>query len=262
MTGNGSFVLADSDTFIEMDGNGESSLWVAGLPYDEDILGVRFARNGLLYASMGLNSSEIWTFSPDGGELLLDTGLELPNAIHIDHDDQLWVSDYFGDTVSRIDIASGTVETVVDTQANSANGVFFDEQRSILYWATYQSSRIWSATINGPQVGAPTLVADLEGFSDGITMDECGHLYVVDQGGVAGDTPCRIDRITLDANGAPYGEVVELAPAGSLGNGCANAQFGYGFDNEFDQAMFVTGQQGGVYRVQVGISGYPIALPD
>ena len=262
MTGNGTFVLADGDTFVEMDAEGNSDLWVAGLPFDEDILGVRFDAYGTLYASMGLNSSEIWTFTQAGGEMLLDTGLQLPNAIHIDSTGMIWVSDYFGDTISRITADGSNVETVINTNANSANGVFFDENRNVLYWANYQSSQIWSAPVTAGVVGAPAGVVDLEGFSDGITMDECGNLYVVDQGGVAGDTPCRIDRIPLNEAGAQDGDVVEIAPAGSLGNGCANAQFGYGFGDENDQAMFVTGQQGGVYRVEAGVSGYPLSIGD
>ena len=56
--------------------------------------------------------------------------------------------------------------------------------------------------------------------------------------------------------------VVEIAGAGDLGNGCANMMFGYGFGNEYDQAAFVTGQNGNIYRIQLGVGGYPLALPE
>ena len=148
---------------------------------------------------------------------------------------------------------------------NDANGLFYDENRQVLYWVRYNSSQLWRAPVADGVVGAPVATVNLDGFSDGLSMDECGNLYVVDQGGLAGG-PCRIDRIPLDAAGAPDGTpddstVVEIAGAGDLGNSCANAQFGYGFGNEYDQALFVTGQLGAVYRVQVGVGGYDIPLP-
>ncbi|MCR9166476.1 MAG: hypothetical protein ACE37F_36615 [Nannocystaceae bacterium] len=256
MTGQGTFVLADGDEFVEMDAEGNTTTWATGLPFDEDILGIRFDSNGTLYAAMGLNSTDLWSFTPAGGQIVMDTGLQLPNAIHIDSEDQIWVSDYFGDTISRIDPVAQTVEVVVANQANSANGVFLDEQRGILYWANYGAGQIWSAPVNEGVVGAPVGVADLEGNSDGITMDECGNLYVVDQGGIAGNNPCRIDLIPLNAAGAAAGDTIEIVTAGELGNACANAQFGVGFGDENDQALFVTGQTGAVYRVEVGLSGY------
>lgn len=262
MTGQGTFVLADGNEFVEMDAEGNTTTWVGGLPFDEDILGIRFDSNGTLYAAMGLNSTDLWSFTPEGGQIVLDTGLQLPNAIHIDSNDQIWISDYFGDSVSVIDPGGGTVDTVVNNQANNANGVFLDEQRGILYWANYNAGQIWSATVNEGVVGAPVPVILLAGNSDGMTMDECGNLYVVDQGGLGAPGPCRIDLIELNAAGAAISEdAIELVGAGDLGNACANAQFGYGFGDENDQAMFVTGQAGGVYRVEVGLSGYPITLP-
>ncbi|MGH1341465.1 MAG: hypothetical protein ACRBN8_07940 [Nannocystales bacterium] len=260
MTGNGTFVLADGGTLVEMDGEGNTTDWLVGLPYDEDILGIRFDSAGTLYAAVGLNGTDLWSFTMAGSNNEFDTGLELPNAIHIDSDDQIWISDYFGDSISRIDPVAQTVVEVIGNNANTANGVFFDEQRGMLYWANYSQSQIWGAVITDGTAGGPIPIIELEGVSDGMTMDECGNLYVVDQGGIQGNMPCRIDRIALDASGQ-NGEVFEIAGAGDLGNGCANAQFGYGFGDSNDQAMFVTGQGGNIYRVEIGLSGYPITLP-
>lgn len=262
MTGAGSFVLADGDTLVEMDGEGNTSTWASGLPFDEDILGIRFDSTYTLYAAMGLNSTELWAFTTEGGAAVFDTGLQLPNAIHIDSQDRIWVSDYFGDSISIIDTDAQTVTPVVQMQANAANGVFYDEQRGLLYWANYSSSQIYRAPVTGATVGAAIPTVDLTGFSDGMTMDECGNLYVVDQGGLAGNNPCRIDRIELDDEGAPVGDAVEIASAGELGNACANAQFGYGFGDDSDRSLFITGQQGNVYRMYVGLEGYPISLPE
>ncbi len=260
MTGNGTFVLADGGTLVEMDGDGNTTAWLAGLPFDEDILGIRFDSAGTLYAAVGLNGTDLWSFTTAGSTNEFDTLLQLPNAIHVDSDDQIWMSDYFGDSISRIDPVAQTVVEVIGNNANTANGVFFDEQRGMLYWANYSQSQIWGAVITGGTAGAPIPVIDLEGVSDGMTMDECGNLYVVDQGGIQGNMPCRIDRIELDEAGQS-GQAFEIASAGELGNGCANAQFGYGFGDSSDQALFVTGQAGNVYRIEIGLSGYPITLP-
>lgn len=262
MTGNGTFVIADGDTLVEMDGEGNATDWLTGLPYDEDILGLRFAPDGTLYAAMGLNGSEIYAFTPGGATVLLDSGLALSNGVHVDSAGMIWVSDYFGNSVNRIDPSGPTIEAVVTTNANNANGVFFDEQRGQVFWANYNSSQLWRAPVTGGVVGTPVGVADLAGRSDGIAMDECGNVYVVDQAAIAGDAPCRIDRVPLDANGDAAGAVVEIAGAGELGNGCANMMFGYGFGNEYDQAAFVTGQNGNIYRIQLGVGGYPLALPE
>ncbi|MEM6291953.1 MAG: hypothetical protein AAGA54_11835 [Myxococcota bacterium] len=264
MTGQGTFVLADGGDLIEMDGDGNSEVWYAGLPYNTDILGMRFDPYGTLHAAMGFNADEVWSFTEAGGEVLIATGGDTPNGIHVDSSGNVWVTHILSNTIDRIDPTGPTIETLVAGEAQ-ANGLFYDENREVLYWVRYGSSQLWRAPVAGGVIGVPIPTVDLDGFSDGLSMDECGNLYVVDQGGVDGG-PCRIDRIPLDAAGAPDGgpldsTVVEIAGAGDLGNSCANAQFGYGFGDEYDQALFVTGQTGAVYRVQVGVGGYDIPLP-
>lgn len=260
MTGNGTFVLADGGTMVEMDADGNTTDWLPGLPFNTNILGIAFDSSGTLYAAMGLNSADLWSFTTAGGNNLFDTGLMIPNGVFVDSADQVWVSDYTGGSISRIDPDAGTVVEVIGANANTANGIFFDEQRGMLYWLNYSASQIGAAPITDGVAGAPVLVADLEGVSDGMTMDECGNLYVVDQGGLGGGQPCRIDRVELNAAGTS-GDVLEIANSSDLGNNCANAQFGYGFGDSNDQALFVTGQEGDVFRIEIGLSGYPITLP-
>ncbi len=261
MTGQGTFVIADGDELVEMDGDGNASTWLAGIPYDQDMLGLRFAADGTLYAASGLNGSGIYAFTPSEATLLLEGEFQLSNGLYVDHDGMVWVTDYFGASVQRIDPSGPTIEPVVTTNANNANGVFHDEERGQLFWTNYNASQLWRAPIVAGVVGTPVGVVDLAGRSDGVAMDECGNMYVVDQGGTAGNVPCRIDRVPLDAIGDADGSTVEVASPGDLGNGCANMQFGYGFGDAYDQAGFVTGQAGGVYRIELGVGGYAIPLP-
>lgn len=263
MTGNGTFVLADGDTMVEMDADGNTTDWLTALPYDAGILGIAFDTYGNLYGSAGVNDTILRSFTPAGSTELFETNAQLLNGLFVDSDQQLWVSDSFGDNISRIDPDAGTIVEIVNSNASSANGVFFDEQRSVLYWARFAQSQIYAAQITDGAAGPSAQVVDLEGSSDGMTMDECGNLYVVDQGGLGAGAPCRIDRIELTEGGSGVvdGGVVEVAGPGDIGNSCASVQFGYGFGDANDQALFVVGTQGEVYRVDAGVGGYPITLP-
>ncbi len=262
MTGSGTFIVADGDELVEMDGEGGASTWLAGIPYDDDILGIAFHPDGTLYGAMGLNGTGLLAFTPGGSTPLLVGEFQLPNGVYVDHDGIVWVTDYFGASIQRVDPAGPSTEVVVSSNANNANGVFHDEERGQLFWTNYNASQLWRAPVTGASVGTPVPVADLEGRSDGVAMDECGNIYVLDQGGTAGNIPCRIDRVPLDANGDAAGATVEIAEAGDLGNACANMQFGYGFGNAYDRSGFVTGQAGNIYRIDLGVGGYDVTLPN
>jgi sugar lactone lactonase YvrE len=168
----------------------------------------------------------------------------------------VWATDFGGNAVYRVN-PDLTIDTI-NGAATTANGVFFDENRSILYWSQYNLGRVHMIPIDemDGSPGASTMVADLTGQTDGLTMDICGHIYAVDQ---AGGGACRIDRVHLDEDGnlAPEG-VVEIAGAADLPNGCSNAQFGYGFGDENDERLFTVGVDGDVYRIDVGVEGYLI----
>ena len=76
--------------------------------------------------------------------------------------------------------------------------------RGMAFFVRYDQSQLWRISISGSgmPIGQPTMVADLTGFSDGITLDVCGNLYVVDQGGVDGPSgTSRIDRVFMTDGG-------------------------------------------------------------
>ena len=86
---------------------------------------------------------------------------------------------------------------------------------------------------------------------DGLVMDACGNLYVVDQG--ASD----IYRVKLDAAGAAMGNAELMA---SFPKNVANAQFGSG-DGFDPMTLYVAGNPGTVYSIAVGVPGAPVPTP-
>ena len=253
MTGDGSFVGTSGNRLLESDENGVTSEFISPLP--SATFGMRFNIDGdLLFVAD--DGDTIERVSNGVLDTYIDAGFIFPNGIFPDRNGDLWVTDFSADTVSRVN-ADLTVDVIATVQ-NQANGVWFDEDRSVVFWTIYGPSQLWRADIDAEgNPGAPIPVADLTGSSDGIAMDECGNAYVVDQ---AGGGPCRIDRVFLDAAGdVGPGGVEEIASAGDVGNGCANGAFGVGFGDENDRSLFVTGLSGDVYRIHLGVGGAPTA---
>ncbi len=262
MTGSGTFIAGSGNTLVEVDGDGVATEWFAPLP-GNGMLGVKVDPTGDLIAAFGFSTSNLYRFSPDASEIILDSEFGAPNGVFIDSQGLVWVTDTVGGAIGRLDPAGPTFEVVNTQNTNGANGIFFDENRNMLFWSLYGPSQLWRAPVdNGGVVGTPVMVTDLAGNSDGVVLDECGNAYVVDQAGGAGNNPCRIDRIVLDDGGDIVGAVEQIAGDGDLGNGCANAQFGFGFGNSYDESLFITGLGGFLYRLELGVAGYPITLPD
>lgn len=258
MTGNGTFIGLAGNELHESDANGSTTDFFA--PVSAPLYGLRFNAAGQL---LGVNSNteNIDVFDGVSQQVWADTDFVFGNGLYPDNEGNVWVTDFGGNAIYRvnpdlsIDLVSGTTM--------QPNGIFFDEDRRLLYWSRYGTGELHAIPIDDAgQAGASMLVADLAGQTDGITMDICGHIYAVDQAGGGGMNPCRVDRVHLleDGSLAPEG-VVEIAGGGDLGNGCSNAQFGYGFGDENDERLFVTGVLGDIYVIDVGIEGYPIPLP-
>jgi hypothetical protein len=252
MTGNGTFVGESGDVLLESDAEGNTSEYFSDIA--SPLFGLRFNSDGEL---LGVNSGSenVDIFSGGLQDVYATMGMVMGNGLYPDNEGNAWVSDFGGNAIYRID-STQTVHPVTDL-STQPNGIFFDENRRILFWTRYGTSELHSFPIDDDyEAGADALVVNLAGQTDGITMDVCGHIYAVDQ---AGGGSCRIDRVHLTEDGelAPEG-VVEIAGGGDIGTGCSNAQFGYGFGDDNDRSLFVTAISGDIYIVDVGIEGYPI----
>lgn len=258
MTGNGTFIGLSGNELLEADADGNTSDFYA--PVSAPLFGLRFTGAGDL---LGVNSNteNIDVFDGVSQEIYADTAFNFGNGIYPDNAGSVWATDFGGNAIYKVN-PDLTVDLVSDTTMQP-NGIFFDEDRGLLFWSRYGTGELHAIPIDDMgEPGADMLVTDLVGQTDGITMDACGHIYAVDQAGGGGMNPCRVDRVHLEPDGSLAAEgVVEIAGGGDLGNGCSNAQFGYGFGDENDQSLFVTGVLGNIYVIDVGVEGYAIPLP-
>jgi sugar lactone lactonase YvrE len=213
--------------------------------------GLRYRPDGFLVVALP-QANKIVEVSPQGMVTDLVTGLDGPNGIYPDFDGNVWFTELPADRVSRIN-PDKSVDVIVQGQpANGANGVVYDAKRKLLFYTNYNAGRIRSVDMSGAMPGAPQDVVEIQNASlDGLVMDACGHIYVVDQGN------SRLYRMQLDAAGAPMGQPELLA---DFPQNVANAQFGSGpgWDS---MTLYAAGNPGAVFAVPIGVPGAPVPTP-
>lgn len=215
------------------------------------------------YGSRYLADGRLLVALPQGGKVIAIDGqgaiadfvtqVQGPNGIFNDVMGNVWITEFGGGRVIRVGADLERTTIVMGDDAAAANGVVFDPERGLLFYTKYQAGEIRRVAIDDQgQPGASELVIDLPGTSpDGLVMDACGYLYVVDQGGG------ELYRVLLDA----AGEATNMpTPMATFPSNVANAQFGVGpgFD---PQTLYVAGNPGDVYTLQVEFPGAPIATP-
>lgn len=220
-------------------------------PFAEDIgqaYGLRYRATGALIVA--LPEGRVLEVSPQGEATDYVINLAGPNGLYPDFEGNVWMTEFNGGKVSRIN-PDKSVDAIVMTTPQP-NGVVFDATRKALFYTEYSEGRIRRVDMSPGGEMTPVEVAVIEYAAlDGLVLDACGNLYAVDNGGN------RLYRIKLDASGASAGAAELLA---SFPQNVANAQFGSGpgFDAT---ALYVTGDPGTVYAVAVGVAGAPVPAP-
>lgn len=213
--------------------------------------GVRYLPNGNLAAAIP-GAGKVVLVKPDGQVADLATGLSSPNGVYADADSNVWVTEFGGSRVIRI--APDGTKTVVVSGANaqSANGVLVDSARKLLFYTEYSKGKIHRLDL-AAEAAQPVLVASVPGAAlDGMVLDACGNVYAVDQ------KNSRLYRVRTDAQGAATAAAELVA---SFPTNVANALFGVG--EGFDATkLYVTGNPGSVYTVDLGVGGAPVPLPE
>ncbi|MBK9752934.1 MAG: SMP-30/gluconolactonase/LRE family protein [Nannocystis sp.] len=211
--------------------------------------GTRFMSDGRLLVALP-QAGKVIAVDPRGQVSDFLTMVQGPNGIFPDLAGDVWVTEFGGDRVLRVGADPQPKVIAMGQDASSANGVVFDPQRSLLFYTNYQSGQIRRVAIDGQgEPAAPELVTEIAGASpDGLTLDACGYLYVVDQGN------STLYRVLLDELGEATAEASVLAVFAS---NVANAQFGVGegFD---DHTIYLAGNPGDVYAVTVEFPGAAI----
>lgn len=252
MSGNSNFVVVDGDGLVVVDQNAAATDFGLAVPFTDTVLGLRYRADGDLVAALR-DSDALVLIHPDGTTDPFFDPIDLPNGVYPDAEGYVWVTSFFSNSVLRVE-PDGSDATLVTDLAPQANGIVYDDLRQQVFWTLYEASELWRAPIaDDGTPGAPVMVADLDGYSDGLTLDICGNFYVVDQNNGG---PSRIDRVFVDAAGEQVGAVEEIAGTTDLPITVANAQFGYGGGFVYEDALYAIGVPGTVYVVDVQIAGH------
>ncbi len=237
--GQGHLVGKSGNQIIAVDPAGtQAESW----PDPGGTFGLRYRTNGDLLAAKIMDEQIRLVQS---GDILLDE-VGSVNGLYPDLDGNIWFTNF--STVQRINPDQSVDSIVAGPDGVSANGLVFDPDRRMLFYANYGPGIIRSVEIGDDgSPGAIAMVVSIPGANlDGVSMDACGNLYIVDQGNDV------LYRVFLDATGAAVGEpevLVDLFPAD-----VANANFGRG-EGWDETSLYVAGLPGGVYRVEIGVPG-------
>jgi sugar lactone lactonase YvrE len=181
--------------------------------------------------------------------------LIIPNGVHADSAGNVWVGDTATGHVFRVAPDRSVTSIVTGPDAASANGVAFDEARSLLFYAQTGPGTLRRVRIGagGAPAGAPELVATIAGGRpDGVTLDACGNLYAVDNQPPPAQS--KLWRIELDAQGVAKGAPHLLA---SFDEKVSSATFGAGPGWDAT-SLYVSSIVGKVFKVRVGVPGATI----
>jgi hypothetical protein len=216
----------------------------ASLPDPGPAYGLRYRASGQLLAAK-YQIGEIRIID-DGSALVTMAGGV--NGLWPDLEGNVWFTNF--SSVRRINADDSVDVVVTGAEANTANGVILDPDRSLLYYTNYGQGTVRAVPIAGDgTAGAAVLVASIPGAApDGLNLDACGNLYVVDQGNAA------LYRVWLDEAGGPIGApelLVEQFPSN-----VANAVWGQGPGWE-PTSLYAAGVPGGIHRVEIGVPGLP-----
>jgi hypothetical protein len=243
--GLGNLAAQRVDEIVLVQGDLGETVLASGVP---DVLGTRYRGDGdLVLADFG--NDALLLVTPGGTISTWVEGIDGPNGVYPDFFANVWVTEMLGGRVLRVDDTGAVNEVVVGADAVSANGIVFDDARDLLFWTNWSEGTIRSVAIDDAfaPVGAPALVGTIPGGGpDGIALDICGNLYVVDEANDA------LWRFEVDGPGA----ATASAQIATFATGVSNVQFGSG-PGFSGVSVYVTGNPGTVWIVDVEVPGAP-----
>jgi hypothetical protein len=246
--GQGHMVAKQGTSVVMVTADGTPTTLAVDLP---NAYGLRYRTNGDLLVA-AFQQAQILQVSPSGDVSTFATGVGGVNGLYPDFDDNVWFTNF--NIVGRIDAGGDTQTVVSGAESNAANGVVFDPDRGLLFFTNYSAGTIRRAVIDAKGAAeASEIIGTIDGSPDGLTLDACGNLYAVDQGGN------MIYRLWLDETGAAIGEPEALLDAPTPFN-IANAQFGVG-EGWDEETLYAAGVPGTVYAISVGVTGAPYPTP-
>ncbi len=254
----GNIIVRNGPDLVRISPAGVVTVLNTSVPLN-DTLGLRWTVDDTIVIN-SLAPGEILEIDPVTGNVAqLEGGLGFPNALFPALDGNIFFSDFTGQLIAWMDPAGATVTTLAagGDDAPQANGTIYDPDRNYVYYVSYGPGLIWRVDVtdlNNP--GTPENIGNIPVASvglDGLALDACGNLYVVDQqqGG-----PGALYRIILDDLGDIVGAPEAIVPA--FPAGVANAVFAQGPGWEaYENTIFVVGLPGRIFTVDVGVPGAP-----
>lgn len=210
-------------------------------------LGLRYAPSGELV--MAQTDGQLVAMTSDGRLRTIVDGIGLPNGVFAGLDGTAWYTDYVSNRVLRVPVAGGRPTLLAELMA--PNGIYYDALREVLFYVNFADAVLWRVAVTPDgEPGEAAMVARIGGALDGLAMDECGNLYILDNN-MGSDA--RLIRVTMDDDGV-MSAVDELVTG--IEGGVANAAFGVGRAyGDFSTSMFLTGVPGEVSYVDVHRAG-------
>lgn len=240
--GVGNMLAKQGDDIVAVNAAGQSSVFatVPGPSY-----GLRMTQSGDVVIARWMDQV-VSRVSAGGSPVDIATGLTLPNGMFVDLDDRVWFTDPLRASIYRVEPDGEVTLVIAGAEASSGGGIVYDEARSRLWFTAYEYAQLRRMEIDAMgNVGSFEIVLTFDGFVQGLALDQCGHLYMVDH------RDSELMRLELDEAGEAVGEPVVLA---SLPSEVYNAQFGKG-EGFSPTSLYMIGSSGAVYSVDVGIPG-------
>jgi hypothetical protein len=179
-----------------------------------------------------------------GGRRDVGSNIRGPNGIQLGPNGLLYVTDLSGGNLYRVDPTAGTT-TLLTFVVDDADGLVFATDYQTLYVNSYGSGEIYKMPVNADgTVGPPVRFVEGLGNPDGMTIDECGNIYV------AGYSDGKLRRV------APDGKVELVADFKSGAITAVN--FGSGAQGWDARTLYVMNYaNGGLFELKVGVRGSP-----
>jgi gluconolactonase len=179
-----------------------------------------------------------------GGRRNIGTNIRGPNGIQLGPHGQLYVTGLGDGTLYKIDPQAGTT-TMLTFVVDDADGLVFASDYQTLFVNSYGSGEIHRMVVNADgTVGPPMRFVEGLGNPDGMTIDECGNLYV------AGYGDGKLRRVTPDGK-------VEVVADFKMGTITA-VNFGSGAQGWDARTIYVMNYaMGGLFELKVGVRGAP-----
>jgi len=255
----GNLVGTDGAALFKSPYDGDPQVFVASV---SGLLGMRFLPNGDLVAASGA-AGEVVRIDSDGAQHSLLAGLMSPNGIAVDVEGFVYVGELYGNSVRRVDPATGDFTYVVDGDVPGPNGLAFSTTDSTLYVGGWGEGILYSVSRDAKGVWGGLDVVDPDASNDllhGLAVDACDNVYVSDIGATMRDGLYWTVVYRIPAGGGPHEILFDSTTLGYNVLG-SNLDFGSGIGGWDANSLYLLSDYEGVIEIPVGVPSKPRPFP-